>query len=141
MVVNGVEQVKWFSLLYLFTLITIHNIFVYFFKIKMPIIIVSGYPCSGKTTRVKELKEYFLNKGKKVEIISENIATSKAGFHKNELFADSQKEKIIRSDLKSESNRILNKDDVVILDAGNYIKGLFNCISYQSLNLWSENSF
>lgn len=55
--------------------------------------------------------------------MSENAFILKAGFQKNEYFADSQKEKLVRADLKSEALRLLNKDDVVILDAGNYIKG------------------
>lgn len=46
-----------------------------------------------------------------------------AGFHKNVYFADSQKEKLVRSDLKSEALRLLDKESVVILDGGNYIKG------------------
>lgn len=89
----------------------------------MPLIIISGFPSSGKTTRAKQLQEFFTTKGKQVKLISENAAILKAGFNKNIYFADSQKEKIVRSDLKSEAVRLLNKDDVVILDAGNYIKG------------------
>lgn len=89
----------------------------------MPLIIISGFPSSGKTTRAKQLQEFFTTKGKQVKLISENTAIPKAGFKKNVYFADSQKEKIVRSDMKSEAVRLLNKDDVVILDAGNYIKG------------------
>lgn len=58
-----------------------------------------------------------------MRVVSENSAIPKAGFRKNEYFDDSKKEKIVRSDLKSEALRLLNKDDVTILDAGNYIKG------------------
>jgi len=47
----------------------------------------------------------------------------KALFGKNSHAGDSQKEKVVRSDLKSEASRHLNKEDLVILDAGNYIKG------------------
>ncbi|XP_055857404.1 protein KTI12 homolog [Episyrphus balteatus] len=89
----------------------------------MPLIIISGFPSSGKTTRAKQLQEFLTTKGKQVKLISENAAIPKAGFKKNVYYADSQKEKIVRSDLKSEAIRLLNKDDVVILDAGNYIKG------------------
>lgn len=38
---------------------------------------------------------------------------------------DSQKEKELRGILKSETLRLLNPDNVVILDSGNYIKGIF----------------
>lgn len=89
----------------------------------MPIVIVTGLPASGKSTRARQLEEYLVSRGKKVHLISENEAVPKALYEKNAFFADSQKEKVVRSDLKSEASRQLNKDDVVILDAGNYIKG------------------
>ncbi|KAH8399774.1 hypothetical protein KR215_002182 [Drosophila sulfurigaster] len=89
----------------------------------MPIVVISGLPASGKSTRAHELQQYFLAKGRKVHLISENEAVPKALYEKNAFFADSQKEKVVRSDLKSEASRHLNKDDLVILDAGNYIKG------------------
>lgn len=92
-------------------------------KTKMPLIIITGYPSSGKTKRTNELANYFRGRDKVVHIVSENLAIPKAGFAKNEYFSDSQKEKIVRSDLKSEAIRLLTKDNVVILDAGNYIKG------------------
>lgn len=59
----------------------------------------------------------------KVHLITENVAVPKAGFQKNIFFESSQKEKIVRADLKSETIRLLNKEDILILDAGNYIKG------------------
>lgn len=93
---------------------------------------MTGYPSSGKSHRTNELKEFFIQRGKNVKIVSENVAIPKAGFQKNEYFADSQKEKIVRADLKSEAVRLLSKDDVVILDAGNYIKGILIRISLHS---------
>lgn len=89
----------------------------------MPLIIISGLPASGKTSRAQQLKAHFASRGKTVHIVSENEAIARAGFAKNELFASSPKEKIVRADLKSETLRLLNPVDVVILDAGNYIKG------------------
>ncbi|XP_053951589.1 protein KTI12 homolog [Anastrepha ludens] len=89
----------------------------------MPMIVISGLPASGKTTRAKALLKYFTGRGKKVHLISENVSIANAGFPKNEYFADSQKEKQVRSDIKSEALRLLNKEDVVIVDGGNYIKG------------------
>lgn len=90
----------------------------------MPLIILCGLPSSGKSYRANELKEYFsASKDKVVKVISENEAVPRAGYAKNEYFADSQKEKRVRSDLKSDVIRHLNKDDVLIFDAGNYIKG------------------
>lgn len=89
----------------------------------MPLIIISGLPASGKSTRSSELREYFFNRGKSVRVVSEDEAITNAGFAKNEFFASSPKEKLVRADLKSAALRLLNNEDVVILDAGNYIKG------------------
>lgn len=89
----------------------------------MPLIIISGLPASGKSTRSTELREFFTNRGKLVHVVDESEAIRKAGFGKNEFFASSPKEKLVRADLKSEAIRLLNTEDVVILDAGNYIKG------------------
>lgn len=91
----------------------------------MPLIILTGYPSSGKTKRTNELADFLRERGKTVHIVRENVAIPKAAFKKNEYFADSQKEKIVRADLKSETVRLLTKDNVVILDGGNYIKGKF----------------
>jgi len=42
---------------------------------------------------------------------------------KNDVYESSPKEKVIRADLKSNSLRKLNKNDLVVMDGGNYIKG------------------
>ncbi|XP_017096144.1 protein KTI12 homolog [Drosophila bipectinata] len=89
----------------------------------MPIVVITGLPASGKSTRARQLRDHFEEKGKRVHLITENEAVPKALFEKNSHAGDSQKEKVVRSDLKSEASRNLNKDDLVILDAGNYIKG------------------
>ena len=90
----------------------------------MPLIIITGVPCSGKTTRTSELKEYFENKaGRNVEVISEVDVLTKAGYDRNTFYADSKKEKSVRSDTKSAAQRMLNTSDVLIIDGSNYIKG------------------
>ncbi|XP_055711573.1 protein KTI12 homolog [Phlebotomus papatasi] len=90
----------------------------------MPLIVLCGIPSSGKTTRAEELEKFFRDeKNIAVHRVSENKCCRAHKFLKNELFSDSQKEKIIRSSLKSEVGRLQNAKDVVILDAGNYIKG------------------
>ena len=53
----------------------------------MPLLVITGIPCSGKTTRTSELKEYFEKRHKKVEVISEVEAIKKAGYDKNTYFA------------------------------------------------------
>lgn len=57
----------------------------------MPLIVITGIPCSGKTTRSLELKKYFENKlksnGQNVEIINECDAITKVGYDKNTFYA------------------------------------------------------
>ncbi|XP_058799111.1 protein KTI12 homolog [Phymastichus coffea] len=89
----------------------------------MPLIIMTGTPCSGKTTRANELKNYFETRGKKVEIISEEETIDKATFNKNSFYADSKQEKLIRGNIKSNAQRLLTQSDVLIIDGSNYIKG------------------
>lgn len=89
----------------------------------MPLVIVTGYPASGKTFRSIELLDYFKNCCKSVHIVSEWNCIQFAGYGKNEHFRDPQMEKLVRSSIKSEIVRLLNKNDVVIVDGANYIKG------------------
>lgn len=53
----------------------------------MPLVIITGIPCSGKTTRTTEVKEYFENNGKRVEIINEIDVLTKIGYDKNTFYA------------------------------------------------------
>lgn len=92
----------------------------------MPLIVLSGILSSGKTNRALELYDYFVYKrNKKVHLISENSIINKAGFNKNDYYSDPNKEKQIRSDMKSNVVRWIDSSSVIILDACNYIKGLF----------------
>lgn len=102
----------------------------------MPLIIICGCPVSGKTTRAKELKEYFEKEHKKqVEVISEEDAIAKLGYERNATYLDSQKEKRVRGYLKSEVLKLIGKDNVVILDGSNYIKGLQYIFHYLKSDL------
>nr|XP_020469006.1 protein KTI12 homolog [Monopterus albus] len=86
----------------------------------MPLIVMCGYPCSGKTRRAEELKVYFeQNTERKVHIVGDRAL----GVDKSDVYADSQKEKNVRAALKAEVERKVNKDDIVIFDSLNYIKG------------------
>lgn len=90
----------------------------------MPLIIIVGCPASGKSTRAQQIKEFFeTQKEKTVHVVSENEIVKSSGILKNDVYENSQKEKVIRADLKSNSLRKLNKNDLVIIDGGNYIKG------------------
>lgn len=52
----------------------------------MPLIILTGYPSSGKTTVVKKLREYFVNADIDVHVVSEEEQILKAGFDKNNTY-------------------------------------------------------
>jgi len=81
---------------------------------------MSGYPCSGKTKRAEELKNYLENsRGKIVHLASdENLS-----LERNTVYAVSSNEKEARGLLKSAVERLISRDDIVILDSLNYIKG------------------
>ncbi|CAG5958020.1 unnamed protein product [Menidia menidia] len=86
----------------------------------MPLIVMCGYPCSGKTRRAEELKAFFEeNTGRKVHVVGDGALRA----DRNSVYADSQKEKNVRASLKAEVERKVNKEDIVILDSLNYIKG------------------
>lgn len=90
----------------------------------MPLCLMVGCPSSLKSTRARELKEYFeKEKQKTVHIISENDIIKNSSISKNSIYQESGKEKMIRAELKSDSLRILNKNDLIIMDGLNYIKG------------------
>ncbi len=86
----------------------------------MPLIIVSGRPCVGKTTFAEKLKEYIIAQGYKNVILinEESLRLVKA-----EGYANSNKEKDIRGALKSAVDHALTPNAFVILDSLNYIKG------------------
>ncbi|XP_056622411.1 protein KTI12 homolog [Triplophysa dalaica] len=89
-------------------------------RCKMPLVVLCGYPCSGKTRRAHELRDYFSqNTERKVHVIGDEDQ----GIDKNSVYSDSQKEKNLRGALRAEVERKVNKDDIVILDSLNYIKG------------------
>lgn len=49
----------------------------------MPLIVITGIPSSGKTTRAEELQKHFTEQGKDVLIVSEQMEYEKANFAKN----------------------------------------------------------
>ncbi|XP_013385019.1 protein KTI12 homolog isoform X1 [Lingula anatina] len=86
----------------------------------MPLVVMCGLPCSGKTTRTNQLKHYLESElSKAVHIIDDHAI----GIYKNEIYAESKSEKDARSALKSAVQRKLSREDVLILDSLNYIKG------------------
>ncbi|CAF1438240.1 unnamed protein product [Rotaria magnacalcarata] len=83
----------------------------------MPLLVITGGPCSGKSTRAQALYDYFKEKSMPVQIITDN------NLDRNTVYIDNTLEKQARSDLKAETQRLVTKTDLIILDALNYIKG------------------
>uniref|UniRef100_A0A087XCY6 Protein KTI12 homolog n=1 Tax=Poecilia formosa TaxID=48698 RepID=A0A087XCY6_POEFO len=120
----------------------------------MPLVVMCGYPCSGKTRRAEELKAHFEETtDRQVHIVGDRAL----GVDRNSVYADSQKEKDTRASLKAEVERKVNRDNIVILDSLNYIKGyryelfcltkhaqtphcLVHCLtSSEESSLWNKN--
>ncbi|XP_069101795.1 protein KTI12 homolog [Argopecten irradians] len=86
----------------------------------MPCIVMCGFPCSGKSSRTQEIKQYLeTHCSLSVTVVSDHSI----GVDRNLAYSDSKKEKDVRGTLKSAIQRYVNKEDVVILDSLNYIKG------------------
>ncbi|XP_072021267.1 protein KTI12 homolog isoform X2 [Amphiura filiformis] len=86
----------------------------------MPLVILCGFPCSGKTTRTDQLSKHVEENHKRtVNIISDHTLR----VDRNAVYADSKQEKEVRGSLKSAVIRLMSRENVVILDSLNYIKG------------------
>lgn len=86
----------------------------------MPLLIVTGFPSSGKSSTAKALCDFL---SKNYPDVPKHVVSESPTIDKNGLYLDSSKEKEQRSTLKSDVSRKLSKTDVVILDSLNYIKG------------------
>lgn len=75
----------------------------------MPLVVITGIPCSGKSTVAKRIKKYLEDQGKKVCLISEDELVLQSEEGRNVILNDSTKEKTIRSDLKGQVLRHLSK--------------------------------
>jgi len=58
----------------------------------MPLIVMCGIPSSGKTSRAIQIKQFFMEKSKVVDLINEESL----GFSKAEYYKDSVHEKMLR---------------------------------------------
>ncbi|XP_065841775.1 protein KTI12 homolog [Oscarella lobularis] len=85
----------------------------------MPLVILCGLPCSGKSKTSSALREHFSALGKSVRVVSDTDLAPR----KNLAYADSKSEKEVRAALKTAVERELSDDVVVVLDSLNYIKG------------------
>ncbi|XP_015903342.1 protein KTI12 homolog [Parasteatoda tepidariorum] len=86
----------------------------------MPLVIICGLPSSGKSFFANKIYKHCSLSKKCILIRDEDVPN---GFKRNDVYACSQKEKELRSFLKSQVERHLSKDKVIILDSTNYIKG------------------
>ncbi|KAJ3129839.1 hypothetical protein HK098_008073 [Nowakowskiella sp. JEL0407] len=96
----------------------------------MPLVIISGFPSSGKTTRALELQTYLLDylntanaensqTQRKVIIVNEESV----GIDRTVVYKSATTEKNARALIMSAVERFLTKEDIVICDYMNYIKG------------------
>ncbi|KAK9453907.1 chromatin associated protein KTI12 [Dipodascopsis uninucleata] len=86
----------------------------------MPVILVTGYPSSGKTTRTKEIIRKFKERqpNKNIVLVSdESLSIQK------DVYRDAKTEKMARASIMSALKRDLSTDNIVIIDSLNYIKG------------------
>ncbi|EDO15502.1 hypothetical protein Kpol_467p14 [Vanderwaltozyma polyspora DSM 70294] len=94
----------------------------------MPLILFTGYPSSGKTTKAKELISLLEDKientpalkNKKYSIVYHSDES--LGIQHND-YITSQDERKLRSEIISAVKRDLSKNNIVIVDSLNYIKG------------------
>lgn len=90
-------------------------------NIAMPLVIVSGMPLSGKTFLSQKLADHLISlnlPGKSIEIIREKDFCSD-----NSNYTSSTWEKKVRGNFISAVERKTTKDNIVIADGLNYIKG------------------
>ena len=87
----------------------------------MPLVVMCGLPCSGKTQRAEELASFLMKQcpGREVHLVKDDFSTTPI----NTCYTSSRDEKMARGQLKSSAERLLSQDAFVLLDSLNYIKG------------------
>ncbi|KAF2470096.1 chromatin associated protein KTI12 [Lindgomyces ingoldianus] len=95
----------------------------------MPLVLVSGYPSSGKTTRAIQLKAFFESKiansptdARVARLKVHHINDQTLGLSRH-VYHTAKAEKDARAEEYSAVKRVLSRDDIVIADGLNYIKG------------------
>jgi len=105
----------------------------------MPLIILTGYPTSGKTHRATQLQSYLLSRisstpstspssSLRVHLISDHTLSIRRSVYNLEIKSQHERsnnasEKDARATIYAAVKRVLSSKDVVILDGANYIKG------------------
>ncbi|KAM3181740.1 hypothetical protein ACTXT7_013772 [Hymenolepis weldensis] len=104
----------------------------------MPLILLCGYPCSGKTTITEKIVEMLREEKPEcdIEIVSEEAIAKANQAYKGEekdpreaIFKNTAFEKQLRAQIKSDTERVLSRKKgistgVVIVDGTNFIKAL-----------------
>lgn len=88
----------------------------------MPLIMITGYPCSGKTMRTNQLVKGLEEKIKGTDYKITVVDDDKLGIPK-ENYRNAQTEKALRGAQLSAVKRSISKTEIVILDGLTYIKG------------------
>ncbi|KAF3281886.1 hypothetical protein TWF970_001842 [Orbilia oligospora] len=96
----------------------------------MPLIMMSGFPASGKTTRANQIRDFFNSKIAELSPTDPRVARLKLhvvsdgglGVSK-EVYREARPEKDARATFYGAVKRLLSADDIVIADGMNYIKG------------------
>ncbi|KAI6823281.1 chromatin associated protein KTI12 [Hortaea werneckii] len=92
------------------------------------LILIAGYPSSGKTHRSKQLIDYFAQKIRESEdpkiqrLKLSHIDDQGLGLSRD-VYGAARPEKDARATFSSAVKRVLNRDTVVVADGMNYIKG------------------
>ena len=85
----------------------------------MPLLLMCGFPSSGKTTHANTLRDALTSRGARVHVINEESL----GLVRSIAYDNPAAEKVARGQLKAAVEQLMSKDDVVIADGCNYIKG------------------
>ncbi|QIW96461.1 hypothetical protein AMS68_001979 [Peltaster fructicola] len=94
----------------------------------MPLILISGYPSSGKTTRSQQIVDNFTrriadsNEPRIKRLKVHHIHDQNLGLTRD-VYAAARPEKDARATFSSAIKRYLTRDDIVVADGMNYIKG------------------
>ncbi|KAJ6257951.1 hypothetical protein Dda_7741 [Drechslerella dactyloides] len=96
----------------------------------MPLIMMSGFPASGKTTRANQIKDFFESKISELSPTDPRVARLKVHIVSDEslglsteVYREARPEKDARATFYAAVKRLLSQDDIVIADGMNYIKG------------------
>ncbi|KAF5389414.1 hypothetical protein D9757_004335 [Collybiopsis confluens] len=90
----------------------------------MSIVVLSGLPASGKSSRAAQLKLFFDSKQRQAGGSKDVVLLSEDSLHiTRSAYDNSAAEKTARAALLSAITRLLSQNTILIVDAPNYIKG------------------